>query len=74
MNMLEKYDDDPQCVRPRSASCSNSGSSSSSSNNSSESSGNINNTTTTACGDGVCEAIVEEDEGYVEQPMFSMDL
>ena len=72
MNMLqqtEKYDDDPQCLRPRSASCSNSSSSSSS-----ESSGNITNTTTTACGDGVCEAIVEEDEGYVEQPMFSMDL
>lgn len=76
MNMLQqtadKYDD-PQNIRPRSASCSNSSSSSSSSSSSEGSCGN-NNNTTNACGDGICEAIVEEEEGYVEQPMFSMDL
>ena len=62
--------DDPRCIRPRSASCSNSSSSSS------ESSRGNNNNTTNACGDGICEAIVEEEdeEGYVERPMFSMDL
>ena len=43
---------------------------------SSESSCGNNNNTTNACGDGICEAIVEEEdeEGYVERPMFSMDL
>lgn len=74
MNLLQQTDkyDDPRNIRPRSASCSNSSSSSSSS--SSESSRGKNNNTTNACGDGICEAIVEEEEGYVEQPMFSMDL
>ena len=58
----EEYDD-RRCIRPRSASCSNS---------SSESNSSINSNTAAARGGGICEAIVEE-EGYVE-PMFSMDL